>query len=98
VKFTGLELAGAAELVAPVEKVMTGPVEKAEWVYALEKRAGGTVERKTGCRALARRRCRATEWRRDGEGDAVEREARWRAPSPRRCCGVRSWRAIEALR
>jgi hypothetical protein len=29
VEFTGLELAGVAELVASVEKAVTGPVEKA---------------------------------------------------------------------
>jgi hypothetical protein len=36
-----------------------------------------------GCCALARRRCRAAEWRREGEVGVVEREVRWRAPSRR---------------
>jgi hypothetical protein len=44
VEFTGAELAGGAELVAPVEKGVTSPVEKAS------RRSVSTVEREEGGR------------------------------------------------
>jgi hypothetical protein len=70
VEFTGVELADGTELAAPVKKATAGPVEKvAAGLCAEEARWRG---RKTGCRALARRRCRLAERRRSGEGSAVE--------------------------
>jgi hypothetical protein len=86
VEFTDVELA------APVEKATAGPVEKdAVGPCAREARGGRYARwrgRKTGCCALARRRCRPAERRRDGEGSAMEREAWWRASSLRRCSGL----------
>jgi hypothetical protein len=102
VEFNGVELAGGAELATLVEKVVTGPVEKAVVGPCVGEDRGGREARwrgmKMGCCALVQRRCRPAEWRRDGEGGTVEREARWRASSPRRHGGVRSWRAVAALR
>ena len=74
-KFTGVELA------ASVEKGMIGPVEKAAAGLCAGEAHGGREARwrgrKTGCHALARRRCRPTEERHDGgrrggEGSTVE--------------------------
>jgi hypothetical protein len=66
VEFTGVELAGGAEFVAPVENAMvdlardvTTPVEKSG-PRAGEGRGGQETRwrwRKAGCRALARWRC-----------------------------------------
>jgi hypothetical protein len=42
VEFTGIELAGGAELAAPVEKGVTSPMEKAS------RRSMSTVEREEG--------------------------------------------------
>jgi hypothetical protein len=85
-----------------VEKVAAGPVEKvAAGACAWEAHGGWEArwrERKTGCRALARRRCRLAKQKRDGEGGMVERDAQWRAPALRWRGGARSWRAIAALR
>jgi hypothetical protein len=78
VEFTGVELAGGAELAALVEKAAAGPVEKG--AAGLRTREGhGRREarwrgRKTGCHALARRRCQSGERSRDGEGGTMERE------------------------
>jgi hypothetical protein len=82
-----MEFTGGVELAALVEKITAGPVEK----VAVDREARWRG-RKTGCRALAWRRCRRAEQRRDGEGGAVESaiaEAVWRS---------RSRRAVAALR
>jgi hypothetical protein len=102
VKFTGVELASGAELAAPIEKATTGPVEKATAGPCAGEARGGRDARwnetKTGWRALARRRCRLAEQRRDGEGGAVEREARRRAPPPRWHGGTLSWGVVAVQR
>jgi len=68
VEFTGVELVGGAEIVAPVEKAVLGPctregrgMREAQW-----------RGRKTGYRAWAWWRCWPTERRPSGEGGAVE--------------------------
>jgi hypothetical protein len=80
VEFITVELVGGVELTALVEKTVAGSVEKpTTGLHAGEARGGREVwwrGRKMGCLALAQR-C-------DGEGGVVEREVRWRAPSPRR--------------
>ena len=82
-EFTSVELAGGAELAAPMETATTDPLEKAA-VGLCTGEARGRREalwrgRKTGHRALERKRCLPTEWRRGGEGGVVKRETRWRA-------------------
>jgi hypothetical protein len=76
VKFTGAELAGSAELAAPVEKATVDPVENVTvGSCAGEARSGREArwrERKRGSRALAWRRYQLAERRRDGEGGADE--------------------------
>jgi hypothetical protein len=78
VVFTGVKLAGGAELAALVEKGAAGPVEKG--AAGLRTREGHSRRearwrgRKAGCHALARRRCRSGEQSCDGEGGTVERE------------------------
>jgi hypothetical protein len=84
-----MEFTSGVELAALVEKIAAGPVEK----VAVDREARWSG-RKTGCRALAWRRCRRAEQRRDGEGGAVEREAQWRARSPRRCGGASRCAAV----
>ena len=63
-EFIGVELAGDAELAAPVEKAAAG--------QCAEEACGGEEGRRAACHALARRRCRPAEWRRSGERRAVE--------------------------
>jgi hypothetical protein len=68
-EFTGVELTGGAELAALVEKGAACPCTG-------EARGGREARwrgRKTGCRALARRRCWLAE-----RGGAMKREVRWR--------------------
>jgi hypothetical protein len=81
-EFTGVELAGGVEQV---------PWRRLRWVRALEKPAVGRRHSGEGGRRAAilwRRRCRPTEWRRDGEGGAVESavaEAAQRSPITESC-------------
>jgi hypothetical protein len=81
VEFTGVELASDAKLTAPVEKGVARPVEKA----AAGPRAGEACNERDASGEGGRRV--VVLWR---EGDAgrqsegvMERETRWRAPSPR---------------
>jgi hypothetical protein len=66
VKFTDVELAGGAELVALVEKTAAGPVEKAVAV-----RSGGDGGREAWWRGRAR-------WRGRRSGEKAAWEAWWR--------------------
>jgi hypothetical protein len=96
-----IERAGGTELAAPVEKATVGLVEKAAvGPCAREAHDGRETRwrgRKTGCRALAWRRYRPAERRRDGEGGVVERETGWRGKLPRQRSGARSRRAFATL-
>ena len=79
-----MEFTGGIELADPVEKAAVGPMEKAAAGSCAGEARGGRETRwrgrKTGHRALERKRCLPTEWRRGGEGGVVKRETRWRAP------------------
>ena len=75
-EFTGVELASGATLAAPMGKATVGPMEKAAVGPCAGEVRGGRearwIGRKTGCRALAWRRCRPTKRKHDGEGGTVE--------------------------
>jgi hypothetical protein len=92
VEFTGAEQSGGAELAAPVEKAAQVLWRRVRRVRALEKDAAAWeawwIGRKTGCHALARRRCQSGERSHDREGEW------WRAPSPRRRGGAWLRRAV----
>jgi hypothetical protein len=82
VEFTGAELAGGAELAAPVEKIATGPVEKAVVVHS-----GGYGGREAWWRGRARWR-----GRRSGE------KAAWEAWQIRRAgCATERGRGLMTL-
>jgi hypothetical protein len=84
--FTGAELAGGAELTAPVEKATVGPVEKAAAGSCTgEARADGTRNEDGGRRAVVL--CHGDADRRSR--GAMEREAQWRAPSHRVVAALR---------
>jgi hypothetical protein len=62
------------------------------------RRAEGAVEReKDELPCFGLEEMLAAEQKRDGEGGMVEREVRWRAPSPRQRGGTQSRRAVAAL-
>ena len=81
VEFISVELAGGAELAAPVEKAMAGPMEKA---------AAGPCAGEAHSRREARWRGRS-----GGEGSEVESAVAEAARSRR--CGELSWFLLELL-
>jgi hypothetical protein len=88
VEFTGVELTSGAELAAPLEKAASSLVEKAAVVRALEKvTTGGRRSGEGGRPAAALGHCRDAGRR---SGGVMDREARWRARSPRQCGGALS--------
>ena len=95
-EFTGVELSGGTELAAPVEKVAAGSWRMLQRVRALKKpmaggRRGGEEERQT----TVLWRGGDADWR---SGGTMEREARWRALSPRQRSRAQPWRAVAVLR